>query len=299
MKEKLALALGGGGARGALQVGALRAILEAGYQPAILTGTSIGAVNSTFLAIRGISLASIDALVEAWRDAAKAELLPSNYLWLTVRSMFKRPVMHPLHRMEAFFREHGLTPDIKYGDIQDVTLLSIAADLNQGKPFIYGVDPNQSVLEGVLASTALPPWIEPIERDGSWLMDGGAVSPLPIEPALNAGATRVIALDLSDSRQVDTNAHGFGPFFTKLLYTSEKRHVETELALAEARRVPVHYINLISEEVVPIWDFSQTEALIEQGYNITVKEVANWRADERPAWHNWLPEGWRRRLRKR
>ncbi len=298
MKQKLAFALSGGGARGALQVGALRALLEAGYQPDILTGTSIGSVNTAFLAINGMNLASIDAMTEAWHDAAMADLLPTNYLWLTVRSLFQRPVTHSIHRMEAFFRAHGISPELKYGDIQGVTLLSIAADLNSGKAFIYGLDPQQSVLEGVLASTALPPWIEPIERDGAWLMDGGVVSPLPIEPALNAGATRIIALGLSDSRSLPTDVHGFGTFFNKLLYTTEQRQLDTELALAEARRVPVQYIDLIGDEPVPLWDFSQTEALIARGYEMTVREITAWQAGELPAWLKWLPAGWRSRLRK-
>jgi len=44
-KRTLAFALGGG-ARGALQAGALRALLEAGIRPDLLAGTSIGAVNT-------------------------------------------------------------------------------------------------------------------------------------------------------------------------------------------------------------------------------------------------------------
>ncbi|MBN1536764.1 MAG: patatin-like phospholipase family protein [Anaerolineales bacterium] len=299
MKSKLAFALSGGGARGALQVGALRALLEAGYHPDILTGTSIGSLNTAFLAIHGINLASIDRLTEAWHDAAQADLLPSNYLWLTVRSLFHRPVDHSIHRLETFFRAHGITPELKYSDIQGVTLLSIAADLNSGTTFVYGLDPSHSVLEGVLASTALPPWIEPIEREGAWLMDGGAVSPLPIEPALNAGATRIIAMALSDPRAVPVISHGFGPFFNKLLYTTEKRQMDTELALAEARGIPVHYIDLMGDEPVPLWDFTKTDILITRGYEITTREIARWQKEQPPAWLGWLPAKFHRYLRKR
>src|SRR3970282_1559461 len=91
MKRKLAFVLGGGGARGALQVGALRAVLEAGYQPDLLVGTSIGAVNASYLAINGFNQESLVGLARAWHDAAHADLLPANYLWLTVRSLFRRP----------------------------------------------------------------------------------------------------------------------------------------------------------------------------------------------------------------
>ena len=43
-RRKLAFALGGGGARGALQAGALRALLEAGIEPDLLAGTSTGGI---------------------------------------------------------------------------------------------------------------------------------------------------------------------------------------------------------------------------------------------------------------
>ena len=58
--KKLGLVLSGGGARGALQVGAIRALLEADYHPDLLVGTSIGAVNATYLAVNGINLDTID-----------------------------------------------------------------------------------------------------------------------------------------------------------------------------------------------------------------------------------------------
>ncbi len=49
--KRTALVLGGGGSRGALQVGALRALYEAGIKLDILVGTSIGAANATALAV--------------------------------------------------------------------------------------------------------------------------------------------------------------------------------------------------------------------------------------------------------
>ena len=50
---------------------------------------------------------------------------------------------------------------------------------------------------------ALPPWVVPQEKDGRFLMDGGAVSNLPIEAALQQGATEIIALDLFNPREED------------------------------------------------------------------------------------------------
>jgi NTE family protein len=287
MRRPLALVLGGGGARGALQVGAIRALLEMEFRPDLMVGTSIGAVNATYLAARGLSLEAVDGLVEAWHAAAAADLLPANYLWLTLRVLFDRAGWRPTHRMRDFFVGQGLSPDLCFGDIRDVRLILVAADLNAGCPMLYGTDPQQSVLEGVLASTALPPWVYPLQRGGQLLMDGGVVSNLPVEPALEQGAAEIIALDLADRPSV-AGTHGFGPFLGKLVQTMEQRQAALELALAAERAVTVHRVVLRSDEPVPVWDFQHTDELIARGYEITRREMARW-PRERPA-------SWRARL---
>ena len=288
MKKPLAFVLGGGGARGALQVGALRALLEAGYQPDLLVGTSAGGINATFMAMRGVTLQNIPELAQAWHEAAAAELFPKNYLWLTVRALFRRPDVHTKHRLRDFFVSHGVNPELRFGEIQGIRLILVAADLNASQPALYGFDPQQSVLEGLLASTALPPWVTPIEKDGRLLMDGGAVSNLPIEPAMLAGAAEIIALDLFDPGSLPHEADGFGPFLAKVLNTVESRQTEMELALAAARRVPVHYLHLRGPASVPLWDFSQAEALIEIGYQLTQAEIPRWQAETKPRLLKWL-----------
>jgi NTE family protein len=287
-----AFVLGGGGARGALQVGALRALLEAGLQPHLLVGTSVGAVNATYLAVHGATLASLDGLTHAWRDAAAADLLPANYLWLTLRALFNRVGWRPPHRMQEFFVSHGLSPDLQFRDLRKLRLILVAADLNSGRAILFGTNPQQSVLEGLLASTALPPWVHPLESDGQFLIDGGVVSNLPIEPALAQGAREIYALDLADPREVPpADAHGFGPFLAKLMNTVERRQREMEMALADACGVTVRRIALQGEQPVATWDFSHTAELIEQGYAIARQEIASWKSGRRPAFRSWLTLG--------
>ena len=282
MKKQLAFVLGGGGARGALQVGALRALLEAGYQPDLLVGTSVGAINAAFLAMRGVNLHSVDELVLAWRDAREADLLPQNYLWLTVRALFRRSGDDTSYRLRDFSIAHGVHPDLRFDQIQGVRLILVAADLNARSVALYGLDPQQSVLEGLLASTALPPWVVPIEKDNQLLMDGGVVSNLPIDPAMTAGATEIIALDLHDPRRgLSQEMPGFGPFLAKLLNTMEYRQMELEMALASARNVPLRYLRLNAPISVALWDFSQTETLIQHGYEQAQREISLWQPERR------------------
>jgi len=263
---KLAFVLAGGGARGALQVGALRALLEAGIRPDLLVGTSIGAINSAFLGLHGFTPEALDLLEAAWFTAAKAELLPPNPAWIAMRVVFNRIRFRPDHRLRDFVIEQGLTADIHFGDLPGPPVILISADLNRAQPAFYGADPQQSVLDGVLASTALPPWVHPLEEGDRFLMDGGVISNLPIEPAILHDATEVIALDLPTRGEMDLEAHGFGPFWTKLLTTIGERQIYLEMELARVKGIPVHLVELTTRPPVPIWDFSQTQILIDTGY---------------------------------
>ena len=284
MKGRLAFVLGGGGARGALQAGALRALSEAGYQPDLLVGTSVGAVNAAFLGIHGFSKKSLDLLAETWLKAAEADLLPSNYLWITLRSLLRRYQGDSTNQMRDFFIENGLLPDLCFRDITSMQLIIVAADLNTGKQVLYGQKPSQSILEAVLASTALPPWVKPVEKNGQLLIDGGAVSSLPIEAALRAGASEIIALDLADPHSIVQDGSGFGPFFTKLINTVEQRQVELETALAQAYRVPLLHVRLSADEPVQLWDFNRPKELIQKGYQITRESIVAYRGTTRDGW---------------
>jgi NTE family protein len=288
MRKKVAFVFGGGGARGAFQVGALKALFEAGFEPDILVGTSVGAANAAFLALNGFNQQGLEKLNETWGEALTAELLPSNYLWLTVRSLFHRTSDYPVHRMRNFFVEHGLDPEMKFRDIKDVKLYLVSADLKQCQPYVYGFDTEEEVLEGLLASTTLPPWVSPITKKDSLLIDGGAVSPLAVETALKAGAEEVVALDLNDIRDVMVENVPFGPFMGKLANTIQSRLIELELALAKEKGVPVLHIPLTGKDPVPIWNFHFTEELIQTGYELAWYGISRYHEQQRVKRQSWL-----------
>ena len=268
MTKKLAFALSGGGSRGALQVGALYALLEAGIRPDMVIGASVGAVNATFLALNGFSESSLDSLKTAWQTADILNLLPANYVWLTVRAMFNRSSTDPSQRLREFFVDHGVNPELSFSNLTHANLVIVSADLNTGKTILHGEQPHEKILDALLLSTALPPWFMPVRKQDRYLIDGGVLSNLPIEPAIKCGATQVIALDLIDSREILGAVDGLRGFVDRLIYSIERRQVDLELELAEARGIPLLYLGLIGKKPVPIWDFKHTNELIEQGYEI-------------------------------
>lgn len=285
MKKKLAFVLSGGGSRGALQVGALRAILEGGYIPDIITGTSIGAANAAFLSIHGFTAEGIEKLQSVWQSTVNQDLLPTNLWTHTMRILLRKPGANTKERIREFAIANGLTPDLRFGDIKTARLYLVAADLNAGQQVIFGQDLNDFVLDGVMASMTLPPWMAPLEKEGRYLMDGAAVSNLPIEAALRQGASDVIALDLFDPNEVETSSQGLRPFLWKLDKTVESRQAELEMKLAEARGVRVRRITLAGDTPVAIWDFRHAVALMEKGYALGQKAVQCWQQEDSPLWH--------------
>ncbi len=290
MKNILAFVLGGGGSRGAMQVGALRALLEEGYVPDMVTGTSIGAVNGAFLAVNGYTLQGVEKATNVWKTLATENLLPMNKWWETARTFFLQKEGISEERIKAFATQHGLTSDLHFRDLSNIYLYLVATDMNSGRPIIYGKDPDDSILTSMLTSMALPPWMSPFEQDGKFLVDGGFVSNLPIETALNMGATEIIALDLFDPDEKDLSTHSLTPFIAKLNRTVIDRQLQLELQLAEARGVPVRHIKLVSDPPVPIWDFRQSVELIEHGYNLACQAMQSWPPRKKPSWLTRLGE---------
>jgi hypothetical protein len=103
------------------------------------------------------------------------------------------------------------------------------------------------------------------------------VSNLPVEPALNLGATQIVALDLIDSREMIGGGDGFRGFLDRLVYSVERRQIDLELELAEARGIPVLFLGLTGKSPVPIWDFTHTDDLIAQGHDIARRVIEDQR----------------------
>jgi len=218
MEKKLAFVLSGGGARGALQVGALYALLEYGLQPDLVIGVSIGAANAAHLAVNGFSKEGLDKLVSVWHHAKASDLLPTNYIWLTVRAMFGRSSSDPSRHLKEFLVANGLHPDLCFADIIKPQLILVSSDLNTGKPILHGEQKDDKILDALLLSTALPPWFMPDRKQERYLLDGGFVSQLPIESALKTGATEIVALDLIDSREMNNIGYGVRGFVYRMIY---------------------------------------------------------------------------------
>ena len=259
-----------------MEGGALRALFEAGIKPDLLVGTSIGAVNAAGLALWGIDLAGIEALEHLYQRMQDSKLLDPRLLQFAWNAVSRRPNHRASRYAREFMIAEGITPEICFGQINNVRLATVAADLHTGKSVIYGMDPEQSVMEGVLASIAIPPWFAAIEKDDQSIIDGGAVSNLPVEAAIKLGATEIIALDVHDPNVASGANQIVDPLLIKLAFAIIKRELHLEMELAAAHGIPVQYVSLISSPPVQTWDFKTHRDLFQVGYDIMKNEMSRW-----------------------
>jgi len=174
----LGLALGGGGVLGAAHVGVLQVLRERGIAPAMVAGTSAGALIGAAYA-GGLDPYRLESIVlgSDWRDVGDLSLAPGLGLLDTTR--LRRTIEH-------------LGGDTLIENLP-VPYAAIATDIVTGDAVALT---RGSLVEALRASIAVPGLFRPPRINGRLLVDGGLAENLPIEHAFALGAKHVIAVRL-------------------------------------------------------------------------------------------------------
>ena len=106
------------------------------------------------------------------------------------------------------------------------------------------------------------------------LVHVGAVSNVPIEPALNQGASEIVALDLTDPCPPDMATGSIGLFLCQLVKTVEQRQIHLETRLAAAQGLPVYHVSLLAESPMAVWEFPHAEIQFERGHELMRRYLA-------------------------
>ena len=189
---RLAVVLGGGGTRGAYQVGVIDALIGAGVVPDLLVGTSAGAINATWWAFHPDAI-NAGGLLEIWLEATPSVVLPAGRL----------ATLHPLLRGEHLVSHQGLKRLLEIGLTMDdaiedapLPLTVTATDPRAGRAVRIRSGP---AIPAVLASTAVPALFPPVRIGDRELVDGGLVANCDVEGAVELHATDVIVVDIMGS----------------------------------------------------------------------------------------------------
>jgi NTE family protein len=184
-----AVVLGGGGVLGAVQVGMMRALIEARVRPDLVLGTSIGAMNGAVLAALPGAEAP-DRLDEMWRSSDAQEVFNAGPV-RRLRELVRTGVA--LHSADALRR--ALSAVLGDARIEDLPLRfqCCAASVEDAAEHWFDRGP---VVDAVLASSAVPGLLPPAVVDGRHYLDGGLVNSIPLGRAIQLGADRVFVLQV-------------------------------------------------------------------------------------------------------
>ena len=177
---KIALALGGGAARGFAHIGVIKALEAHGIVPDIVVGTSSGSLVGALYAggyggfdLQRVALQLDDTVIADWslpdRGFIKGEAL-QNFVNRAVQD-------RPLEKLNRPFA-------------------TVATDLQSGAAMVFRTG-NTGM--AVRASSSVPGVFQPVAINGHEYVDGGLVSPVPVRAARGMGAELVIAVYISNN----------------------------------------------------------------------------------------------------
>jgi len=246
--EKLGIALGGGAALGAAHVGVLKALFEQGVKPEFISGTSIGAFVAAHVAFG----TSIDDLEKIATDL--------DWLDITGLKLSKLGILSNERLGQSVLDQFGKV------DIQDadIPLSMISTDISTGEKVVLNEGP---LYKAVMASTCLPGVFTPVEWDNMLLVDGVLCENVPVSPLREKGAKDIIAVDLTTNREykrpddiVDVLVNTFDIGLNNMI----KQQISDDNIFMIQPKLSAYNKA----------DTSQTEKLIEEGYEAAKKALA-------------------------
>jgi NTE family protein len=185
-----AFVLGGGGLLGAVEVGMLRALFEAGIRPDLILGTSVGALNGALVAAHpGPDV--IQRLVTLWQGAAEGrEVYGDGAVRQVTRAVRTGTHLHSSRPLRE--RLHQELGDLSFADLA-VPFQCCAANIERAAEHWFT---EGRVVDAVVASAAVPGLLRPAVVDGQHYLDGGIVNSIPVGRAVECGATRIFVLQV-------------------------------------------------------------------------------------------------------
>lgn len=175
----MGLALGGGGARGVVHIGFLKALEEEGIKLDCISGTSMGAVVGGCYAA-GIG---IDYIRDIILNLKTLDIVDLNAMPFSRLSLLRSK------KLQKLFLQH--IGDIEFKDLK-IPFTCTAVDLYSQQLYIFK---EGSVAKAVQASSCIPGVFKPVEHEGMLLIDGGVLCRVPVRQTKELGADVVVAVD--------------------------------------------------------------------------------------------------------
>jgi NTE family protein len=263
-RPREAFVLSGGGSLGAAQVGAMRALLEAGIRPDLMVGCSVGALNAAFLAVDPTP-ARLSELESVWRSLAREDVFGRG-----------RALLHAVRRHDHLYEPEALQALVRswvpLRDLADTAVPChvVTTDLERGQPAWWSAGDPVQVLT---ASACLPALFPPVRLGDSLHVDGGVTAPVPVERAVELGAYRIWVLDVTGGSLGRTGARMTA--LDVLLQSFAISRLQLDRPVT-GLRADQHVVRLRRPDLGPLEmrDFTQTPRLMAAGYAVAQEALA-------------------------
>lgn len=180
MKQKVALVLSGGGARGIAHIGVIEELEKNGFQISSIAGTSMGAVVGGVYA---------SGKLEAYKDwlytLDKMKLFNLLDFSFTTEGLVKGDKL--FHKMKEFISDQNIED---FG----MPYAAVAADIINKKEVIFT---EGNVFNAIRASVAIPTVLTPVKTADGLLVDGGVINNIPIEYITRTPGDILIAVNVN------------------------------------------------------------------------------------------------------
>ena len=208
----IAIALGGGGAKGFAHIGVIKVLESHGIKPKIITGTSAGSFVGSIYA-SGKSPYQLQQIAFSLKEADLRDL-----------TLNRQGVVLGQKLQDYVNRQIGNKPIEQF----PIRFAAVATRLDTGKraDFIKG-----NAGQAVRASCSIPNVFVPASIGGKQYVDGGLTSPIPVQTAKAMGADIVIAVDIS-ARPVSDQGMSMWGLLDQTINIMGQHSINTELSLA-------------------------------------------------------------------
>ncbi|MBE2237721.1 MAG: patatin-like phospholipase family protein [Caldilineaceae bacterium] len=262
----IAFVLSGAGNRGPLQVGAVRALLEAGITPDLIVGTSAGALNGGVLAAHGPTVAVTEQMEQLWASAKAGEIYPEGILEILWRLKSKANSLFTSGGMRDLLKRALPAGVTTFGQCK-TQLYTTATDLRTSRLYVFGDKPDAALIDAVQASASVPIVHPPIDYGQAQLVDGGVVANVPVSVAIDHGATTIYVINAGYNEQILSPVHGVLEVLMRTISTMLAQNILQDIARAKAdNKVDMHHIPVQTDAKISFFDFSQSAKMVAQGY---------------------------------
>ena len=188
-KQKVALVLASGGAKGFAHIGAIEALEESGYEITSIAGASMGALIGGIYAAGGL-----DKVKEWMYDLTNKEVFRLVDFTLSPHAFVKGDRL-----MDAL---KAIVPDCNIENL-NIPYCAVATDLKEGREVVLR---SGSLYAAIRASISIPMLFRPVEHEDMLLIDGGITNGLPLDRVERTEGDKLVAVNLEDSDWEDDDA---------------------------------------------------------------------------------------------